>query len=223
MRGRADRILDAAGALLLRHGYRKLTIGDIAERAGVGKGTVYLHWRAKHELFEALMMRESIALVDELLAELRADPAVIAPHRIFPRVFELAARRPLVTALVTGDTELLGKLADSTARSYKLLANERSFEVLVRYGLLRGDLPSVQYALQATITGFYFYDSLDPVTGARLDLETKAQLLAHTIRHAFECAEPGRLEPAAAEFIELMAELAENYRKSIYSSDPGTG
>ncbi|AXB42130.1 hypothetical protein A4R43_05965 [Amycolatopsis albispora] len=208
----------------MRHGYRKLTIGDIAERAGVGKGTVYLHWRAKHELFEALLMRESIALVDELLDELRADPAVIAPHRIFPRAFELTARRPLVAALITGDTDLLGKLAsDSNLRSYKLLANDRGYQVLVRNGLLRGDLPSVQYALQAVITGFYFYDSLDPVTGARLDQGTKSQLLAHTIQQAFECAEPGRLEPAAAEFIALMEELADNYRKSIYSSDPGTG
>ena len=223
MRGRADRILDAAGALLLRHGYRKLTIGDIAEKAGVGKGTVYLHWRAKLDLFEALLMRESISLVDELLAELRADPAGIAPHRIFPRVFELTTNRPLVTALITGDTDLLGQLADSSLRSYKLLANERGFEVLVRYGLLRGDLESVQYALQATITGFYFYDSLDPATGAKLDLAAKSRLLSHTIRHAFECAEEGRLEPAAAEFVELITELAENYRKSIYSSDPGTG
>ncbi|MBN6041853.1 TetR/AcrR family transcriptional regulator [Amycolatopsis sp. 195334CR] len=223
MRGRADRILDAAGALLLRHGYRKLTIGDIAEKAGIGKGTVYLHWRAKHELFEALLMRESIALFDEVLAELRADPAGIAPHRIFPRVFELTSRRPLVAALVTGDTDLLGQLTEGNLRSYKQLANERGFEVLVRYGLLRGDLPSVQYALQATITGFYFYDSLDPVTGARLSLTQKSEMLSHTIRHAFECAEPGRLEPAAAEFVELMAELTENYRKSIYSSDPGTG
>ena len=224
MRGRADRILDAAGALLLRHGYRKLTIGDIAERAGVGKGTVYLHWRAKHELFEALLMRESVALVDELLTELRADPAGIAPHRIFARAFELTSRRPLVAALVTGDTDLLGKLATgSNLRSYKLLANARAYEVLVRNGLLRDDLPGIQYAVQATITGFYFYDSLDPVTGARLSLTQKSEMLSHTIRHAFECAEPGRLEPAAAEFVELMAELTENYRKSIYSSDPGTG
>jgi AcrR family transcriptional regulator len=40
---RADRILDAAGDLLLRLGYRKVTIEDVAQRAGIGKGTVYLH------------------------------------------------------------------------------------------------------------------------------------------------------------------------------------
>jgi hypothetical protein len=36
---RADRILDAAGSLLLRHGYRKVNVEDIARQAGIGKGT----------------------------------------------------------------------------------------------------------------------------------------------------------------------------------------
>ncbi|MGW2198666.1 helix-turn-helix domain-containing protein, partial [Streptosporangium sp. NPDC001682] len=43
--GRADRILDAAAELLVRLGYRKVTIDDIARLAGIGKGTVYLHPR----------------------------------------------------------------------------------------------------------------------------------------------------------------------------------
>ncbi|GAB2792931.1 TetR/AcrR family transcriptional regulator [Amycolatopsis magusensis] len=226
MRGRADRILDAAGALLLRHGYSKLTIGDIAEKAGVGKGTVYLHWRAKQDLFEALFMRESIIVIDELLDGLRADPGLITPHRFYARVFEVTTERPLVAAVVLQDTELLGKLADSSLRSHKLLAGERGFELMVRYGLLRGDLPGIQFALQATLSGYFLYDSLDLATGAGLDLATRSRLLAHTIRTAFEPpeadhAEAVRVEPAAAEFVALYGDLADTYRKSIYSSDPG--
>jgi AcrR family transcriptional regulator len=79
--GRADRILDAAGTLLLRLGYRKVTIEDIARQAGVGKGTIYLHWRMKDQLFTALMLRESADLVEELLGRIRSDPAEVAPNR----------------------------------------------------------------------------------------------------------------------------------------------
>ena len=78
-RERADRILDAAGELLLRMGYRKVAIDDIARAVGIGKGTVYLHWRNKELLFQALPMRESADLTAEMLAGLRADPAMILP------------------------------------------------------------------------------------------------------------------------------------------------
>jgi Bacterial regulatory proteins, tetR family len=36
---REERILDAAAALLVRWGFRKTTIDDVAREAGVGKGT----------------------------------------------------------------------------------------------------------------------------------------------------------------------------------------
>ena len=42
-RVRADRILDTARELLLLWGYRRVTIDELARRAGVGKGTIYLH------------------------------------------------------------------------------------------------------------------------------------------------------------------------------------
>ncbi len=55
--GRADRILDAAAELILRWGYRKTTIDDIARQAGVAKGTIYLHWKTREDLFMALLTR----------------------------------------------------------------------------------------------------------------------------------------------------------------------
>ena len=47
---RADRILAAVGELLLRFGYKRVPIEDSANRAEVGKGTIYLHWEIKQEL-----------------------------------------------------------------------------------------------------------------------------------------------------------------------------
>src|SRR5579884_3269032 len=62
---RAERILDAASELVLRWGYKKTTIDDIAKQAGVAKGTIYLHWKTREELFLALLTREYISIAEK--------------------------------------------------------------------------------------------------------------------------------------------------------------
>ncbi len=48
--GVKDAILDATDRLLARYGYRKMTVEDIAHEAGIGKGTIYLHFTSKEEV-----------------------------------------------------------------------------------------------------------------------------------------------------------------------------
>ena len=45
-----DVILDAADRLLARYGYRKMTVEDLAQEVGIGKGTIYLHFPSKEEV-----------------------------------------------------------------------------------------------------------------------------------------------------------------------------
>lgn len=47
---REGAILDAADRLLARYGYKKMTIDDLAREAGIGKGTVYLHFKSKEDV-----------------------------------------------------------------------------------------------------------------------------------------------------------------------------
>lgn len=62
-----DAILDAAESLLGRYGYRKTTMDDIAREARIGKGTTYLHFRSKEEVFLTTIDR----IVDRLCDRLR--------------------------------------------------------------------------------------------------------------------------------------------------------
>ncbi|WP_246258179.1 TetR/AcrR family transcriptional regulator [Amycolatopsis anabasis] len=223
--GRADRILDAAGALLVRLGYRKVTIEDIARQADIGKGTIYLHWRTKEQLFEALMLREFSTLLAELVDRVRADPAEIVPHRFFRASFLAAHRRPLVTALIAGDRELLGRLLDHPLHGHDLVAKEQFYELMTRNGLVRDDIPNLAYAMEATEVGFHLAGGLHVGEGG-LEPEAEADALAHTIRHAFEPATEPPAEAVAATAAELIAifeETAAGYQKWIYPHDPAPG
>ena len=71
---REQRILDAAGELIQKWGYRKTTIEDIAKQARVAKGTIYLHWKTREELFMALIYREETRLFTEIGQNMADDP-----------------------------------------------------------------------------------------------------------------------------------------------------
>jgi AcrR family transcriptional regulator len=45
-----DLILDATDRLLARYGYKKMTMEDLAQEVGIGKGTIYLHFPSKEEV-----------------------------------------------------------------------------------------------------------------------------------------------------------------------------
>jgi AcrR family transcriptional regulator len=48
-------ILDAAAAEIARYGYDRANINTIAERAGIGRGTIYLYFASKDEVLDALL------------------------------------------------------------------------------------------------------------------------------------------------------------------------
>lgn len=49
------RIIEAAADLMLRRGFDKMTVDDVASAAGVGKATVYRRWPSKDDLAVAAM------------------------------------------------------------------------------------------------------------------------------------------------------------------------
>src|ERR1051326_7301959 len=103
---REKRILDAAAALLLRWGYRKTTIDDVAREAGVGKGTIYLHWKDKNELFRAAVLRAQQRAGVEVMRRIAADPEGGRFHRLWTHGMMAAHADPLMAAIMKGQTDL---------------------------------------------------------------------------------------------------------------------
>jgi AcrR family transcriptional regulator len=60
------RIIDAAVQLFAEHPFHEVRMEDIAARAGVAKGTLYLHYKDKEDLFLGIMNDGLQALVERL-------------------------------------------------------------------------------------------------------------------------------------------------------------
>ncbi|MFD1703290.1 TetR/AcrR family transcriptional regulator [Methylopila henanensis] len=65
-------ILDGARLVFLAHGFDAASMGEIARAAGVSKGTLYVYFASKHDLFESLV-RNQCRLTAERLFTLDAD------------------------------------------------------------------------------------------------------------------------------------------------------
>ena len=212
VRDRTARILDAAAELLLRWGYKRVTVADIAAAANVGTGTLYLSWKTKEAVFESVLLRELMAVWSELLERMRADPSEVLLHRWLSALFALIQQRPLARALFTRDIELLGTLAHSgIAAGPQQLTTAKGLIVRLReLGLLRTDLSvgAQAYAWSALITGFALVDRFVSGDDAAT-LAEQREAVATTVRLAFEPAVPpepavlrAQIAPAMIAFLE---------------------
>ena len=61
-----DAIIDIAGGIFSKYGYKKTTMDDIARMVGKGKSSLYYYFKSKEEVFEAVVDREATILSREL-------------------------------------------------------------------------------------------------------------------------------------------------------------
>jgi AcrR family transcriptional regulator len=197
---RAKRILDAASTLILRYGYHKTTIDDIAREAGVGKGTLYLHWNTREALFAALILREKVAMAQDIKQRIACDPAGATLRGLLKHAALALMQRPLLKAVLLRDTEVFGKLAQreqSSALSAEVLAGFTAYlQGLREQDLVRTDLSlQAQAAIFSSIfTGFFLAAPLLPDAFKPSD-EELAELMAETGHRTLE---PGDTVPSGA-------------------------
>ncbi|WP_460775244.1 TetR/AcrR family transcriptional regulator [Nocardiopsis nanhaiensis] len=186
---RAEHILDVTKELVLRWGYRKTTLDDIARNSQVSKGTLFLHWRNRDALFASLLRRERLGILTDVEDAFRRDPDQASLYglvRLFVRMFH---SRPLLTALMLGDQSTLGRLADRRKDEWSASERAQSFlaylEELRASGLVRDDVPTEELVYSFTAV-FYGYVAARPTTPEdRLPSEERvADLCADTICRA---------------------------------------
>lgn len=100
-RERVDLLLDVTARLLARDGPAGLRVEDVAEEAGVAKGTVYIEFDSKASLIEAALERwggDALHILDAHIAE--AQDAGGRLDGLLLGLATLAVERPHLTALL---------------------------------------------------------------------------------------------------------------------------
>jgi AcrR family transcriptional regulator len=111
VRNRA-RVLEAAEAVFAAQGL-SVPVDVIAERAGVGVGTLYRHFPTKEKLFEAIVVGRMIDLAAEARARLDCDDPGAAFFGFLQHLVQQASlKRDLINALSGAGVELEQVMAD---------------------------------------------------------------------------------------------------------------
>ncbi|MEM8530477.1 MAG: TetR/AcrR family transcriptional regulator [Chloroflexota bacterium] len=227
---RAHKILDAAVDLVLRWGYNKTTIDDIAKQAEVGKGTVYLHWKTRDDLFKTLIRREQVAISEAFPKRIAADPQGARLGNILKHTMILVMERPLLKALMLGDKDVWGKMLEgaygNSAFIEKMAGFETYIEFLSKRDLVRKDLSAkAQVAMcVAIVIGFFTVGPVLPEAYQQSD-EELADLMSEVIRNTFEPKQEilhQELQEATTAFLEYTTHIAnvltEQFHKEMENS-----
>jgi AcrR family transcriptional regulator len=214
---RVERVLDSAAELLVRWGYQRVTIDDVARNAGIGKGTVYLHFRSKDALFLTVLIRVHRGLLERMTDRMGSDAREVLPSRMVRHVYEEMAADPVTRSLYLGDAEVLGRLVHEAAGTLGEFSARRQEAVVEHVRLLADggclrpglDPESALYAFSAVSTGFVVTDGLRAGV-PQLGADARADLLERTLAAALEVPDP----PAAV--LERIAPvIAQRYRELL--------
>lgn len=77
---RPDEVLDAALDLFIEKGFSATRVEDIAKRAGLSKGAVYLYFPGKEQILEGIVRRAVVPIADHALGfikEYEGDPRLV--------------------------------------------------------------------------------------------------------------------------------------------------
>lgn len=123
-------LLEAARAFA-RFGFRKTSIDEIAQKAGVAKGTVYLAATSKEDLFYQVLHREIRSWVGEMSKLIdRRVPADELLATLSLRSLEYLDKQPLLQDLLFGKTMEVVPTLSSQLRELRRLGNQNILEVL---------------------------------------------------------------------------------------------
>lgn len=174
-----ERIIDAAADAFSRLGFKRASVDQIAQAAGVAKGTVYLYSRSKEDLFYQAVhrdLRRWLGQVAEMLdPRLQADELL---RRVAVASVRYLASHPLVRDLVFGIYH--GELPGWAERYEQLraLAHANVVEILrlgVSQGCFRGDIDIEQVA--SIIQDFQHAGAMLAARLGRFDIEVLTRRL----------------------------------------------
>ena len=122
---RPGEILDAALKVFAQKGFAAARMDDIAEEAGITKGTIYLYFENKEAMFKSLVREAVGTTLASVAADIQAHPG--SAKFLLRMVLTRVAQR-----LVDSDKSVLPKIVIGESSNFPWLAEFYRFEVIER-------------------------------------------------------------------------------------------
>ena len=139
---RPQELLDAALELFVEKGYAATRLEDVAARAGVSKGTLYLYFDGKQALFKAVVQEGVVPLIEEGEALIQSwqGPAPDLLRIIVHRWWQVvgATRLSGVIKLMMAEAHNFPEVAQFHYEQV-VLRGKRIFAHAVNHGIARGE------------------------------------------------------------------------------------
>jgi AcrR family transcriptional regulator len=193
---REQAILDTAATFLLRHGYTKVTMSEVADAVGLNRKLVYLLFPSKDALVEAVLLREMNTYLEIWNHSLESDPLGGSVASVYRSLLAVLEQLPLMTAMYTRDEQTFGKYLKRPGNLFASWPPDpgptRNFlQAMQEVGAVRQDINTRAVA--------FILDALTPSVLAALSSHSRAAL-----------SDSNRGDqPSFDELVETVAELCE--------------
>jgi len=179
-----EAILDATDDFLARFGYKKMTIDDLAQAVGIGKGSIYLHFASKEEI--------ALSHVDRIVERLKTELKIIAAKKTSPetRLRQMLLKRVLhrfdsVQHYTQSLDDILSAIRPKLLARRKTYFEEEAeiFVVVVKEGQAEKNFQSGN-AMEISKTLLLATNSLLPFSLTTQELGEREDIEAKTLRIA---------------------------------------
>jgi AcrR family transcriptional regulator len=139
---RRQAIVDAALDEFIARGFTATRLDDVAKRAGVAKGTIYLHFKDKEALFEELVRTAIVPVVERITTPPPLNGSVRDALEGFARMFiqEVAGtRRADIIRLIIAEGPRFPAIADFYYREV-ISRGLGAMRALIQIGVKRGEI-----------------------------------------------------------------------------------
>lgn len=178
---RPEEITAAALELFVERGYAATRLEDVAARAGISKGTLYLYFANKEELFKSVVREALVARMVEFRGQIAQFQG---------STFEL------LRLVVKGWWEKIGSTRISGIPKL-ILSEARNFPEIAEFYVAEVVRPGRETVMQVIRRGIERGEFRDVDVESTANLLVAPMLLISLWRNSLECCSEDRIDPAA--------------------------
>jgi AcrR family transcriptional regulator len=140
---RRAEILEAARNVCASRGFNDVSVDEIAHEAGIAKGTLYLYFRSKDEIYWAMLEQVYTTLHGEVAAGLSSGATLEQRIRAFvdTKMRRFEAHRDLFRLYLSESSHITGRGVRVGERYERLYLDQvKRLEATLREGIARGEI-----------------------------------------------------------------------------------